>query len=97
MIIDHIYKSAGIQAVMRPEKFFGFPGSFMCISKRVNGPVQGDPFLNTRGIVKLFFPFYKIADKVANQYVRVIKRKICMGEVVDKPAGLSDCRDEITN
>jgi hypothetical protein len=50
--------------------------------------VQGNSILNALREIKFFFPFYKIADQVANQYFRVIKRKICVGQVINKKEDL---------
>jgi len=69
---------------MRTENLFGFAGSFMCIGESINGPVQGDPILYTLWEIKFLLSFHKIADKIAHQYFGVIKRQICVGQVIDK-------------
>jgi len=84
MIIHYIYKSTAVQPVVRPEKFFCLPGSFMLIGKGIYYTMQGNPLLNPGWIIKFLFSFYKIADKIAYQYFRMIERKICMSEIVDK-------------
>jgi hypothetical protein len=71
---------------MGTENFFGFPGSFMCIGESINGPVQGDPVLNALWKIKFLLSFHKIADQVTHQYFGVIKRQICVGQVIDKEA-----------
>jgi hypothetical protein len=67
-----------------PENFFSFFGGFMPVGKGVNNTMQGDTLLNPLRVIKLFFSFYKVADKVAYQYFRRIEGKICMGEVVNR-------------
>ena len=84
MIINDINKSSCIQPVMGTKKLFGFPGGFMCIGECINGPVQRNPVLNARRVIKFLFPLYKIADKISQQYFRVIKRQICVGQVINK-------------
>lgn len=54
----------------------------MRIGKGINGPVQGNAFLNKEWKIKLFFPFDIITDHVACQYIRLVKGKICMGQVI---------------
>lgn len=93
MVIYYIYKSAAIQPVVWPEKFFRFPGSFMFVGKIIYYTVQGDSLLNPDGIIKFLFSLYKIADKVAHQYFRVIEGKICMGEVVNRIIILKSLQD----
>ena len=73
---------------MRTEKFFGFPGGFMGIGECINGPVQGNPVLNTWRVIKFLFSLYKIAGKIAQQNFRVIKRQICVCQVINKEKNL---------
>lgn len=87
MIIHYIYKCPGIQTISRPKNLFCFFGGNVCVSKYVNIPVQGNPFLNSRRVVKFLFSLYKITDKITDQYFRVLKRKICVGQVVDVSFG----------
>ncbi len=83
MIIYHIGKGAGIKPVNGPKYFFGFPGGNMVIGKCINSTVEGNALLNPFGIIKFFSAFYKIAEKVTGQNCRVVKRKICVGEIID--------------
>lgn len=83
MIIYHIYKCAGVKPVIRPEYFFGLPGSGMCICKSINGTVQGDSLLNAERVVQFLFAFYIITDQVTGQYIRIIKGKVCVCQVID--------------
>lgn len=83
MIVDHIHESTAVQTVMWPEYLPGIPCGFMRIREYINYTVQGDALLDCRGIIKFLFPFYKIADQVADSDARMVKRKICVGEVVD--------------
>ena len=75
MIIYHVYKGAGVQAVMWPEYFHGLPCGFMRIGKGIDGPVQFNAFECIAGIIKFYFALYKVADKVACQYAGFIKGK----------------------
>lgn len=54
----------------------------MRIGKIINGPVQGNAFLNKEWKIKLFFPFDIITDHVARQYIGLVKGKICVGQVI---------------
>ena len=56
----------------------------MCIRECINIPVKGYSFLDTGRIIKFLFSLYKITDKVAYQDLLMLKRKVCMGEVVDR-------------
>ena len=82
MVIADIHKSGCVQTVSRFEKQFRLKGYRMFICELINGTVKGNAFLNFFGVVKFLFSFYKITDEIANQNLRIIKRKICMGEVI---------------
>lgn len=54
----------------------------MCIGKIINGPVKGNAFLNKGWKIKLFFALDIITDHIACQYIRLVKGKICVGQVI---------------
>ena len=73
MIINDINKGPAIESVIGSKEFFGSLSCGMKICKCINGPMQCDTFLYSWGIVKFFPAFYKITDKVANQYLWFVK------------------------
>jgi hypothetical protein len=84
MIIYHIGKSAAVQAIVGSENPVGSFCGFMLIRKRIDQPVKGDTLLYTLRIIEFLFSFYKIADQVAREYFRIVKRQICVGQVINE-------------
>lgn len=64
------------------ENIFSFPGCSMLIGKGIYGPVKQNSLAHLLGIQVYLFPFYEIAEKVPGQYSRLIKRQICVREIV---------------
>lgn len=54
----------------------------MGIGKVINGTVQRDALLNKGRKIKLFFSLDIITDHVACQYIRLVKGKICVCQVI---------------
>ena len=82
MIIDHIYERTTVKPVSGPE-YFPRPfrsGVVVCIT--INLSMQADALLDSRGIVKFLFSFYKITDHIAHEDTRVIKGQVCVREVI---------------
>jgi len=66
----------------------------MLIGKGIDGPVQQNSLAHLLRIQIYLFPFYKIAEKVSCQYSRLIKRQICVREIVQMLN--NRCIDNIT-
>ena len=49
----------------------------------INDPVQMNSFLYPGGELLFLFPFYMITYHITRQDFRVLKRKVCMGEVIN--------------
>lgn len=82
MVVDDVDQWSGIEAIVRPEVFFGFPGDGMGVGKSVDGPMEVDTISNGFWVVQLFFPFYKVADQIAYGYVGYAEGQVCMCQIV---------------
>ncbi len=69
MVVYHIHKSAGIQAVVGTEDLFRFRRGFMAVGELVDHPVQVDTVLNSGWIFEFLLAFDEITDHVAGEDV----------------------------
>src|SRR5271170_7594999 len=65
MVIYDIDERAGIEAISFLKYGFSKARLRMRVCKGVNGPVQGDAFLDGWRIIEFLPAFYKIADQIA--------------------------------
>lgn len=63
---------------MGTEQLLGFAGGRVLIGKGINGPVQGNPLLDSGRVVEFRFSLYKIADQVAREYFGMTKGQVCV-------------------
>ncbi len=82
MIKDHIYEGAAVEAVGWPKDLFGFFGGGVLVGELVDGPVEGDTFLDIRGVGEFLFAFDEVADHIAHKDAGVGEGEVCVSEVV---------------
>lgn len=73
MVEGDIGQGRGVKSVIGSEIGLCAAGSGMTVGKGIDGPVEGDPGPDGRGIIEFSLSFYKVADQISRYDVRDVE------------------------
>lgn len=82
MIIKNVDYNWGKMAIVIPQALFRCPHHRMCVSIMVNEPMHENAFSDFIRIIVVAAPFHPIRNKIANEQIFVLTRKVKMREKV---------------